>query len=311
MLERKNKVLSSEDTKALKFTKLWSRRRYINNRKKNHSWHQLWSTYYDWQQSALSSLWYVCVCERVCVYVCGLVAQSCPTLCNSMDCSPPSSSVYGISQTRILQWVVISFSKGSSWLRDWTWVPECLLHRRQILVPLSHWRWIKCKFTSHHSNKILGYIANFSMVCCFTCEFTRGLKKPMIPGHPLVVCLETSPLNFTVGISPVDGRAGLLLGQDWVRPQSICTRSLESQPEKTWHYVSVLPLRIFWEQLLSEITCAFSPGPRMGLALHKDILWTYKDILAMLPVPRSSLRLVFAQCSPAVWVPPGRPPGAP
>ena len=132
MLERKNKVLSREDTKALKFTKLWSRRRYINNRKKKQSWHELWSTCSDWQQSALSSLWcvyvwervcvYVCVCERVCVYVCGLVAQSCPTLCNSMDCSPPGSSVYGISQARILQWVVISFSKGSSWLRDWTWV---------------------------------------------------------------------------------------------------------------------------------------------------------------------------------------------
>ena len=98
--------------------------------------------------------------------------------------------------------------------------------------------------------------------------------KSLIPGHPLVVCLANSPLNFTVGISPVDGRAGLLLGQDWVRPQCICTRSSEPQPEKTWHYVSMLPLRISWEQWPSEITCAFSPGPRMGLALHKDILWS-------------------------------------
>ena len=40
-----------------------------------------------------------------------LVAQSCPTLCDPMDCSPPGSSVRGISQARILEWVAISFSK--------------------------------------------------------------------------------------------------------------------------------------------------------------------------------------------------------
>ena len=39
-----------------------------------------------------------------------------------MDCSLPGSSVHGILQARILEWVVIPFSKGSSWLRDWTQV---------------------------------------------------------------------------------------------------------------------------------------------------------------------------------------------
>ena len=39
-----------------------------------------------------------------------LVAQLCLTLCNSMDCSPPGSSVWGILQARILEWVVIPFS---------------------------------------------------------------------------------------------------------------------------------------------------------------------------------------------------------
>ena len=43
-----------------------------------------------------------------------LVAQSCLTLCNPMDCSPPGSSVLGISQARILEQVAISFSRGSS-----------------------------------------------------------------------------------------------------------------------------------------------------------------------------------------------------
>ena len=47
-------------------------------------------------------------------------AQSCPTLCNPMDCSPPGSSVHGIFQTRILEWVAISFCRGSSQPRDHT-----------------------------------------------------------------------------------------------------------------------------------------------------------------------------------------------
>ena len=46
------------------------------------------------------------------------VAQSCPTLCNSMDCSLPGSSVHGIFQARILEWVAISFSRRSSRSRD-------------------------------------------------------------------------------------------------------------------------------------------------------------------------------------------------
>ena len=44
-----------------------------------------------------------------------LVTQSSPTLCDPMDCSPPGSSVHGILQTRILEWIAISFSRGSSW----------------------------------------------------------------------------------------------------------------------------------------------------------------------------------------------------
>ena len=42
------------------------------------------------------------------------VAQSCPTLCYPVDCSPPGSSAHGILQARILEWVAISFSGGSS-----------------------------------------------------------------------------------------------------------------------------------------------------------------------------------------------------
>ena len=43
-----------------------------------------------------------------------LVAQLCPTVCDLMDCSPPGSPVHGILQARILEWVAIPFSRGSS-----------------------------------------------------------------------------------------------------------------------------------------------------------------------------------------------------
>ena len=48
------------------------------------------------------------------------VAQSCPTLCDPMDCSLPGSSVHRLFQARVLEWVAISFSRRSSWPRDWT-----------------------------------------------------------------------------------------------------------------------------------------------------------------------------------------------
>ena len=51
------------------------------------------------------------------LYTC-LVTQSCTILCNPMDYSPPGSSVHGISQARMLEWVAISFSRASSWPRD-------------------------------------------------------------------------------------------------------------------------------------------------------------------------------------------------
>ena len=52
----------------------------------------------------------VCVCVCVCVLFCAKSLQSCPTFCNRMDCSLPGSSVHGIPQARILEWVVINIS---------------------------------------------------------------------------------------------------------------------------------------------------------------------------------------------------------
>ena len=56
------------------------------------------------------------------VCVCVLVAQLCLILCNPMDCSPPGSSVHGILQARILEWVAMPSTRGSFRPRNLTWV---------------------------------------------------------------------------------------------------------------------------------------------------------------------------------------------
>ena len=60
------------------------------------------------------------------------VAQSCLTLCDSMDCSPPGFSTHGVFQARIMEGVAISFSRGSSPPRDRTQV-SCIEGRRFTL----------------------------------------------------------------------------------------------------------------------------------------------------------------------------------
>ena len=63
----------------------------------------------------------VCVCEC-------MLAQSCPTFCNLMDCMLPGFSIHGILQGRILEWVAMSFSRGSSRPRGWTCI-SCIAER--------------------------------------------------------------------------------------------------------------------------------------------------------------------------------------
>jgi len=64
-----------------------------------------------------------------------LVTQLCLTLCDPMGYSPPASTVHGILQARILEWVAMPFSTGSYWPRNWIQVsPHC----KQILYHLSY-----------------------------------------------------------------------------------------------------------------------------------------------------------------------------
>ena len=71
----------------------------------------------------------VCVCVRVCVCACVCVCvRSCPTLCNSMHCSPPGSSVHGSFPAIIVKLVARPSSRGSSQTRDQTHI-SCIIGR--------------------------------------------------------------------------------------------------------------------------------------------------------------------------------------
>ena len=103
---------------------------------------------------------------KICVYS-SIAAVSLLTharlSCNPIDCSPPGSSVHGISQVRILEWVVISFSREFFWPRDQAHVP-CI--RRKVL-----YQWVTegefCSFIINlnarqkHGSNILSFL-NFS-----------------------------------------------------------------------------------------------------------------------------------------------------
>ena len=80
------------------------------------------------------------------------VTQSCPTLCDPMVCSLPGSSLHGILQARVLEWIAISFSRGSSWPRDrtrvsripgrrfnlWATVHSCNMPRMLVMMKILH-----------------------------------------------------------------------------------------------------------------------------------------------------------------------------
>ena len=76
----------------------------------------MWNHTLCWQYR----LQYTCMCARS--------LQSHPTLCGYMDCSLPGSSVHGMSRARILEWVAISSSRGSSWARGQACI-SCLAGR--------------------------------------------------------------------------------------------------------------------------------------------------------------------------------------
>ena len=87
-----------------------------------------------------------------------LVTQLCLNLCDPMDCSSPNSFVHGILQARILEWVAIPFSRGSSRPRDWSQV-SCTAGRFFIIwatreVPKMDQMYKTCQKCKHKSHTL-------------------------------------------------------------------------------------------------------------------------------------------------------------
>ena len=101
----------------------------------------------SWKMCAFLPLYHPYISDEISLcFFCVLdgeseVTQSCPTLWNPMDCSLPGSSVHGIFQAIVLEWIAISFSRGSSQPRDWTWVSRIvdrlftIWATREVLCP--------------------------------------------------------------------------------------------------------------------------------------------------------------------------------
>ena len=113
-------------------------------------------------------------------------AQSCPALCNPMDCSPPGSSVRGIFQVRLLEWVAMSSSRGSSLSRDQTWVSWVSYIGRQMLY---HWATREALFIR------TSYSWELTALCTFPAVLIQELCpaltfNPQAAGSLLILCAQ-------------------------------------------------------------------------------------------------------------------------
>ena len=95
---------------------------------------------------------------------------SCVRLCDPMDCSPPGASVSRIFQARMLEWVAISFSRGSSQPRGQTWVSCVSCIDRRVLY----------KYCSHSASA-----REFCSWCCHGQHTSRDSLVPAQPSFPL------------------------------------------------------------------------------------------------------------------------------
>ena len=157
------------------------------------------------------------------------VAQSCPTLCDPMYCSPPGSSLHGILQARVLERVAISFSRGSSRPRDWT---------RVSCIPGRHFNlWATREAPKERCNALDSW---------FFYSFCLGNQVPPSSLIPLAHVPTTGQTAHSpVAVWRTDTTAASTLGN----------------PELTTHFLAVFSLsqglityRIIWTTL-NGITC--------------------------------------------------------
>ena len=136
--------------------------------------------------------------DEFCCWMRAELLQSCLTLCNAMDCSRQESSVHGILRARILDWVAMPSSRGSSWPRDQTWVSygSCI-DRRVLYHQCHHWQRVEVHW----------------LVLCITCNSVQSLNRvplfvtPWIAAHQASLSITNSQSLDTLGSSRSKGQA--------------------------------------------------------------------------------------------------------
>ena len=147
-----------------------------------------------------------------------LVTQSRPTLCDSMDCSPPGSSVHGILQARILEWDTIPFCRGSSWPRDRTQVSSiegnffiiwATREAHSINTPVSHfshvWLCATAETAAHQAppsldspGKNTGMGCHFLLQCMKVKMKVKSLNRVQLLATPWTTAYQAPPsLGFS------------------------------------------------------------------------------------------------------------------
>ena len=114
------------------------------------------------------------------------VAQLCLTLCDSMDCSLPGSTILGIFQARMLEWVAISFSRTSSQLRDWIHI-SCLAGRffttkppGKLLSPRNFKRRDRIKTAWLHEQGCISRVSCLKNPLCWKPTAHQGKRESLI-----------------------------------------------------------------------------------------------------------------------------------
>ena len=118
------------------------------------------------------------------MYVCVKSLQLCLSLCNPMDCRPPDSSVLGTLQARILEWVAMPSTRGSSQPRDWTCIScnSCIAGRFFTAGPLGQplHGYARSQFLILRGNHIDGDAHSFTTFSLWDSRLTESLR-PQLP----------------------------------------------------------------------------------------------------------------------------------
>ena len=139
--------------------------------------------------------------SAICVHVV-LVPQLCLTLCDPVDYRPLGSSVHGILQARILEWVAIPFSRGSSWPRDQTWVSH--IAGRFFII----WATREAQYVYIYP-LFFGFVSHRKHGC--GCQSTASTSSPHLRAVNNVFCFErqadstskTATLLSILNLSPI------------------------------------------------------------------------------------------------------------